>query len=848
MTINLADNDPRVSYSVAAGVTQSSFTVSFEFFDNDDLNVYVDGTLKTLTTDYTVTGGDGSTGTVTMDVTGASGGSTVVITRSIDLERTTDFPVSGSFNIASLNTELDRFVAINADLNDQISRSLKLTDYDADATLTLPDLDTRKGTVLAFNSTTGDLESGPTTANVNQLADVTDDIATLADIEDGTEATDTIQTVAGISSNVTTVAGISSNVTTVAGISSDVTAVAGDATDIGTVSGSITNVNTVATNIADVNTAATNITDIQNASTNASTATTKAAEASTSATNAATSETNAATSATNAATSATAAAASQTAAAASAASAATAYDTFDDRYLGSKTADPTLDNDSNALVQGALYFNSTANEMRVYDGANWIAASSAGGVSMLEYLYIATASQTAFSGTDENSNTLSYTVDNLIVIVNGVVLEPSVDYTATDGLTVTLTDAASLNDEIHIIAFKSFTTADMVSATNGGTFAGDVTFTGAFTSQGIDDNATSTAITIDSSGQVGIGGSPSHLLDVSADGGGSSESILLQNTGTASGDAAVLRIATNNTANGYIFFGDPEDSNAGEIRYNHSSDWMSFDTNGGERVRIDSSGRVGIADTDPQGFLHINGSGSTGPGIYLENFGASEGDITFNTSEILQIGTWNTSTDTFNERFTLHNNGDVNFFRTAAFEIGRNEAADTYDSGERGVTVYAGASNNNAILFARDTADGSPCYRHIIGGTTRAEIEANGDFLSATNSYAATSDQTLKENIVASGSQWDDLKAVQVKKFSYIADDLNEANMIGVIAQDLEASGMNGLVSSTDNGDGTIVKTVKYSVLYMKAIKALQEAMSRIETLETEMTSVKARLDALEAN
>ena len=552
MTINLADNDPRVSYSVAAGVTQSSFTVSFEFFDNDDLNVYVDGTLKTLTTDYTVTGGDGSTGTVTMSVTGASGGSTVVITRSIDLERTTDFPVSGSFNIASLNTELDRFVAINADLNDQISRSLKLTDYDADATLTLPDLDTRKGTVLAFNSTTGNLEAGPTTTNVNQLADVTDDIATLADIEDGTDATDAIQTAASISANITTVAGISSNVTTVAGISSDVTTVAGDAADIATVAGvsteigllgtadavadmntlgtsaivtdmdtladissdittvagvdsdvttvagisanvttvagisanvttvagATTNIGTVATNVADVNTAATNITAIQNASTNATTATTKASEASTSATNAATSETNAATSATNAATSATAAAASQTAAAASAASAATAYDTFDDRYLGSKTADPTLDNDSNALVQGALYFNSTANEMRVYDGANWIAASSAGGASMLEYLYIATASQTAFSGSDENSNSLSYTVDNLIVIVNGVVLEPSVDYTATDGTTVTLTDAASLNDEIHIIAFKSFTTADMVSATNGGTFGNNITVNG----------------------------------------------------------------------------------------------------------------------------------------------------------------------------------------------------------------------------------------------------------------------------------------------------------------------------------------------------------------------------------
>lgn len=152
MTINLSDNNPRVSYDVAEGVTQSSFTVSFEFFDNDDLNVYVDGTLKTLTTDYTVSGGSGSTGTVTISVTGATGGSTVVITRDIDLDRTTDFPSSGPFNIGSLNTELDRFIAIAADLNDLAARGIQLQDYDTGANLTLPLAADRPNRVLAFNS------------------------------------------------------------------------------------------------------------------------------------------------------------------------------------------------------------------------------------------------------------------------------------------------------------------------------------------------------------------------------------------------------------------------------------------------------------------------------------------------------------------------------------------------------------------------------------------------------------------------------------------------------------------------------------------------------------------------
>jgi hypothetical protein len=55
----------------------------------------------------------------------------------------------------------------------------------------------------------------------------------------------------------------------------------------------------------------------------------------------------------------------------SANSAATSYDEFDDRYLGSKTSDPTVDNDGGALITGALYFNSVISAMKVYDGAAW---------------------------------------------------------------------------------------------------------------------------------------------------------------------------------------------------------------------------------------------------------------------------------------------------------------------------------------------------------------------------------------------------------------------------------------------------------------------------------------------
>ena len=196
MTINIADNSPRISYTVGSGVTQTSFAVPFEFFDNADLNVFINGVLQTITTNYTVSGGDGSTGTISMSVTGGASGSTVVITRNITLERTTDFPVSGAFNIVALNTELDRLVAISADLQDQANRALQLTDFDAAVSLVLPDVDTRKGKTLAFNASTGAVEAGPSISDVQTVSAASTDIALLADIQDGTIASNAITTLA----------------------------------------------------------------------------------------------------------------------------------------------------------------------------------------------------------------------------------------------------------------------------------------------------------------------------------------------------------------------------------------------------------------------------------------------------------------------------------------------------------------------------------------------------------------------------------------------------------------------------------------------------------------------------
>jgi hypothetical protein len=108
------------------------------------------------------------------------------------------------------------------------------------------------------------------------------------------------------------------------------------------------------------------------AATSATSAAASASAASTSETNAATSASSALTSQTAAATSATSAATSASSAATSASSAATTYDEFDDRYLGSKSTAPTVDNDGNPLLVGAIYWNDVLNNMYVWSGSTWV--------------------------------------------------------------------------------------------------------------------------------------------------------------------------------------------------------------------------------------------------------------------------------------------------------------------------------------------------------------------------------------------------------------------------------------------------------------------------------------------
>ena len=195
-------------------------------------------------------------------------------------------------------------------------------------------------------------------------------------------------------------------------------------------------------------------------------ATTKAGEASTS-------EANAASSATNAASSASSAQASKDAALA-------ALDSFDDRYLGQKASDPALDNDGDALVSGALYFNTTDDIMKVYDGSLWVAAyaSLSGAVlqsNNLSDLSDVVASRTNLGlGTAATTNSTAYATAAQGALADTATQPSDLGTAATTAATDYATAAQGVKADASVQATATTGQANLPSGTTAERTAGPI--------------------------------------------------------------------------------------------------------------------------------------------------------------------------------------------------------------------------------------------------------------------------------------------------------------------------------------------------------------------------------------
>jgi hypothetical protein len=319
---------------------------------------------------------------------------------------------------------------------------------------------------------------------------------------------------------------------------------------------------------------------------------------------------------------------------------------------------------------------------------------------------------------------------------------------------------------------------------------------------------------------------------------------------------------------------------------------ITFDTEGSEQARFDPSGRLLINTTSEFGtssrssFYSLfqvkgNTSGSTSDGRIALGTGATVGSNTGlgsfyfcdqNGGDRALIRGYSTSAGGSNnypgyltfwtnsgaanptERMRIHDDGNVS--------INSSSAGYQLDVTSSGVSHPALGIRQNNTSFAqssffitvnRTTTNSSFNFlRCLAVSSDRCFIRDSGTIENATGTYNSISDIKLKENIVDAPSQWDDIKNIRIRNYNFkIETDYSTHKQIGVVAQELELV-CPGLVEEAPDQDpdgndlGTTTKTVKSSILYMKAVKALQEAQTRIEALETANASLEARLTALE--
>ncbi len=282
-----------------------------------------------------------------------------------------------------------------------------------------------------------------------------------------------------------------------------------------------------------------------------------------------------------------------------------------------------------------------------------------------------------------------------------------------------------------------------------------------------------------------------------------------------------------------------------------------------QAMTLDASGNLGVGTTSQNERIRINSSTAgearmtiayngtviTYFGSYSGIVGSGNADDTFLTSvgaKNLIFGTNST------ERARITSGGYSKFSNDGTYTNSAGSYHEFRQSSqtEEGMilrTTNASYSGNSLLVAAdRNTTNNSFYafgYYNFAASAYKLRIADSGDVTNTNGTYGTISDVKMKTDIVDAGSQWADIKGLRFRKFK-MKDDPTGLTQLGVVAQEVEQISP-GLVDEHADRDaegndlGTTTKSVKTSVLLMKAAVALQEAMSRIEKLEAEVTALK---------
>ena len=312
---------------------------------------------------------------------------------------------SDKATISAVNSNISNINAVNSNASNINSAVSNATNINTVAT-----------NIASVNTVATDIAKVITVAN--DLNETVSEIETAAlDLQETTSEIDTVATnIANVNSvgndiaNVNTVAGISANVTTVAGISANVTTVATNNANVTSVAGNATNINTVAGAIANVNTVGGAIANVNTVASNVA-----------------------------------------------------GVNSFAERYRVASSA-PGSSNDV-----GDLYFDTTANELKVYKSSGWAAAGSTVNGTAQRYTYNITGTPTTVTGADAKGATLAYDAGFIDVYLNGVRLSNSSgsytgDVTVSSGTSVVFANALAAGDVVDIVAYGTFSVASIAAS------------------------------------------------------------------------------------------------------------------------------------------------------------------------------------------------------------------------------------------------------------------------------------------------------------------------------------------------------------------------------------------------
>jgi len=508
------------------------------------------------------------------------------------------------------------------------------------------------------------------------------------------------------------------------------------------------------------------------------------------------------------------------------------------------------------------------------------------------FIYTATASQTTFSGADDNGKTLKYADSDFVdVYLNGICLVPVTDYTSTSKTSVVLTQAASLNDTLEVIAYDIATIADTVSKADGGTFEANVTFADGADILTASKGTDNVRIGEDAGASIISGGNQNTLIgkvagtaittgdDNVAVGAFSLNSNTTASDNTACGYSALEKNTTgdSNTAVGYkaleanttaprntaVGFESLKANTTGDRNVAVGATSLDACTSGQYNTAVGNDALTTLTTGDNNVAVGINAGAAVTTGGKNTVIGSFAGDGLTTSSDNVALGYQALSAASGGTNVAVGSSALAPCTGYDSTALGHGAGGNTnstincmflgHDSGITGSPGGNVVNNSNVICIGDE---------NISAANIQVSLNVASDQRDKTDFTALDLGLDFVKELAPVTYRWDKRSKYGDK---YAEDyDLNEQTPdgthkedwldVGFKAQEVEAleSAAGYKIADKTNLITTLSEDGnQYGMQYEKFIpvlvKAIQELSAKNDALETENTAIKSRLDALEA-